>query len=196
MLKANLVRCKKIFYQLQILLYLHLNQFTGMNTFKSSLIETINKILDFFYSPVQKFLPKDTFRYLICGGGNTLLKLVLYFVVYNYILIKNDVDLGIVVITAHIFALIIVFPISFYISFWLSRYVTFTGSALKGKVQLIRFGITVFVSLILNYVFMKLFVEVFHIYPTVSKFLTSALVAIFLFFSHKYFSFSQKVKEA
>lgn len=165
-----------------------------MNALERRIVNLLEKWLDFFYQPIQKIAPKDSFRYLICGGGNTLLELVLYFVVYNFVLRQSDWDLGFFKISGHILALIIVFPIPFYVSFWLSKYVTFTGSPLKGRSQLIRFGIIVFTSLLLNYLFMKLFVEVVHIYPTPSKFISSGIVAVFLYFSHKYFSFSQKSK--
>jgi len=163
-----------------------------MNALERQLVNLLDKWLDFFYRPIQKFVPKDSFRYLICGGGNTVMEIVLYYVVYNFILQQNDWDLGFFLITGHILALIIVFPIPFYVSFWLSKHVTFTGSALKGRSQLIRFGLTVFTSLVLNYLFMKLFVEVAHIYPTPSKLIASGLVAVFLYFAHKHFSFSQK----
>jgi putative flippase GtrA len=43
--------------------------------------------------------------------------------------------------------------------------------------------------LILNYIFLKLFVEVFGWYPTPSKLATTVFVVAFSYFMQKYFTF-------
>lgn len=131
----------------------------------------------------------DTFRYAFCGGSNTLLDLVLYFITYNFILKKQFVSLGFITITPHIAAFLIVFPITFLTGFILAKYITFVASEMRGRVQLFRYGVTVAISIFLNYIFLKLFVEVFGFYPTFSKLLTTGLVVIYSFFSQKYFTF-------
>jgi putative flippase GtrA len=56
-------------------------------------------------------------------------------------------------------------------------------------VQLFRYSLTVLASLFLNYVFLKLFVEVFHLYPTAAKILTTFIVVGFSYLSQSYFTF-------
>ena len=99
------------------------------------------------------------------------------------------VDLGFVAISPHIAAFLIVFPITFTTGFFLAKYVTFTSSELKGRIQLFRYLITVGGSIILNYVFLKLFVEYFGLYATLSKVLTTLLVIIYSYMAQRYFTF-------
>lgn len=145
--------------------------------------------IDVFYPPFRKLMNIQTFRYLACGGGNTLLDIVLYFVSYNFILDKQNLDLGFVVITPHIAAFIIAFCISFPTGFWLMRSIVFSDSVLRGRVQLFRYFLLVAVCIILNYVFLKLFVEQWGIYPTPSKLLTTIIVVSFSYLTQKHFTF-------
>jgi putative flippase GtrA len=47
----------------------------------------------------------------------------------------------------------------------------------------------VVICLFLNYIFIKLFVEQFHIYPTVAKILTTVIVVAFSYVTQKNFTF-------
>jgi putative flippase GtrA len=134
-------------------------------------------------------MDRKTFRYLACGGGNTLLDILLYFVSYNFILDKKVVHLPFVAISPHIGAFIIAFLITFPIGFMLMRHVVFHDSILRGRVQLVRYVMMVAVCILLNYVFLKLFVEEFHFYPTVAKILTTMIVVVFSYLTQRHFTF-------
>ena len=149
----------------------------------------VTSILDFFYTPFKRFIPLQTFRYLACGGGNTLLDIVTFFISYNYILKHQVVHLGSFAISPHIMAFIIAFVVSFPTGFFLMRNVVFHDSTLHGRVQLFRYFLLVAVCVILNYIFIKLFVEQFHIFPTVSKILTTIIVVSFSYVTQKKFTF-------
>ena len=82
-----------------------------------------------------------------------------------------------------------VFPITFITGFILAKYVTFTASELRGRIQLFRYGVTVLASILLNYVFLKFFVEYVGLYATLSKMLTTVIVVAFSYLSQRYFSF-------
>lgn len=150
---------------------------------------SINVLIDSVYPPFQKFIPKETFRYAVCGGANTTLDIFLYFINYNFILKKKDVHILFFTMSPHIAAFLMAFCITFVTGFLLAKYITFTESDLHGRIQLFRYGVTVVMCILLNYVFLKLFVEYFNIYPTVSKILTTGIVVIYSYFSQKYFSF-------
>jgi putative flippase GtrA len=151
------------------------------------------RIIGWFYRPFRRFVPEETFRYAVVGGSNTALDIFLYFISYNFILKKQVVDLKVISISPHIASFMMVFPITFTTGFLFSKYITFTESVLHGRVQLFRYGVTVLGSILLNYVFLKLFVEVMGIYPTPSKMLTTGLVVIYSYFSQKYFTFKKTV---
>lgn len=135
-------------------------------------------------------MDRKTFRYLACGGGNTLLDIVLYFISYNFILDKRVVHLPFnVAVSPHIGAFIIAFMVTFPIGFMLMRHVVFHDSILRGRVQLVRYIMMVAVCILLNYVFLKLFVEQFHFYPTVAKIFTTIIVVAFSYLTQRHFTF-------
>lgn len=151
-------------------------------------------IVDSFYAPFSRYLPLETFRYGATGGMNTALDIFLYFIVYNFVIEKKFIDLKVVVVSPHIAAFLIVFPITFCTGFILAKYVTFTQSPLNGKKQLLRYGLSVSGSILLNYLLLKLFVEVFGIWATLSKILTTIVVIIYSYITQKHFTFRTSKK--
>lgn len=154
----------------------------------------ILNIIDAFYPMFKKVFPLQTFRYAACGGGNTVLNIFIYFISYNYILQKQVIYLPYIAISPHIGALIIAFIITFPIGFYLNLYVVFEGSYLKRRIQLFRYFMVALVCILLNYVFIKLFVEQFGWYPTPSAIITTAIVTVFSYLAQRFFSF--KIKKA
>src|SRR5438093_10996290 len=146
-------------------------------------------IIDFFYPMFKPLLPLQAFRYAACGGGNTLLSILVYFVSYNFILQKQMVHLGPVTISPHIAALIIGSGLTVPIGFYLSMYVVFQGSYLRRHIQLFRYFMVVTACFCMNYLLLKIFVEVFGWYPTPSQILTIIIVVGFSYLSQRYFSF-------
>lgn len=160
-----------------------------MVQFLRNIRDSIIRIIDWFYFPFLRFIPPEIFRYAVTGGLNTLFDLTLYFVFYRYILDMQIVDLGFIAISAYIAAFMMVFPITFLSGFILAKYVTFSTSELRGRIQLFRYGVTVFGAIILNYIFLKLFVEYFGWYATFSKAVTTVIVVLYSYVSQRYFSF-------
>lgn len=152
----------------------------------------ILQILQFFYQPFSKVMPWQTFRYLACGGGNTVLDIALYSICYNLVLHKQIVHLGPIDMSAHIAALFMAMAVTFPTGFLLSKYVVFSESNLRGRVQLFRYFMLVGICILLNYLFMKIFVDQLHFYPTIGKIFTTALVVIFSYLTQKKFTFKVK----
>lgn len=146
-------------------------------------------MVDIFYPLFRKLMPLQTFRYAACGGFNTCLDISLFFVCYNFILHKQPVHLGFLTIGPHIASFLISFCITFPIGFYLSRYVVFQETSVRKREQLTKYLAVVLGCLFLNYIFLKLFVDVFHWYPTPSKLLTTVFVVAFSYFSQKNFTF-------
>jgi putative flippase GtrA len=154
----------------------------------------ILQLVDLFYPLFRRFMPHQTFRYAACGGFNTVLDIGLFFVSYNYLFHKEAQRIGILTISQHIASFLSAFLVTFPIGFYLSRYVVFQETSVAKKVQLFRYFIVVLGCLILNYVFLKLFVEVFGWYPTPSKLATTVFIVAFSYYMQKYFTF--KAEEA
>jgi len=160
-------------------------------------IETIRKpiieLIDWLHKPFQRIIPIKTFRYAVCGGVNTSFDIFLYFINYNFLLQKKIVHLKYLSISPYVAAFLIAFCVTFPTGFFLSKYITFSQSELRGRIQLFRYGLTVLMCILLNYIFIKLFVEYFGLYATVSKILTTVIVIIYSYFSQKYFTFRTNV---
>ncbi|HOO84741.1 MAG TPA: GtrA family protein [Prolixibacteraceae bacterium] len=145
--------------------------------------------IDFFHQPFQRFISKETFRYAATGGMNTVFDIVLYFVFYNYVFDKQVLHLGFIAMSPHIAAFVFVFPITFTTGFLLAKYVTFTRSIIRGRVQLFRYGVSVSGSVLLNYLLLKLFVDGFGFYATLSKILTTLVVILYSYLVQKHYTF-------
>lgn len=164
------------------------------------LAQIITEIIDFFYRPFEKWMSRQLFRYAACGGGNMVLDWVLYFLIYNFVIGHDLVNLRFAIgdwtfaqaITPHIATLCIVFPITLLTGFWLQKYVTFTQSRLNGWRQLLRYIIIVAVNLAINYYGLKLCVETFGWYPTPSKMAITIVTVIVSYLGQKYYTFWTK----
>lgn len=152
--------------------------------------DKIIHIIDFFYPPFSKILDKQTFRYAAVGGSNTVFDITLYFIAYNFILQKKIIYLGSWAVSPHIAAFLLTFPITLISGFFLARYIVFPEAAdTKKRIQLFRYLLIVFVCIILNYIFLKFFVEVAGWWPLPSKIATTFIVVAFSYFSQKRFAF-------
>ena len=151
-------------------------------------------VIDFFYPPFRKFLPLQTFRYITSGGINTLLGLSLYFIAFEYILKKTPLQFEFYAFKPHVAALFISFCFSFPFGFFLMKYVVFSDSNMKGRVQLVRYFMVYVFNLMLNYILLKIFVEQFHLYAPLAQVLTTVAIILFSYIAQRHFTF--KVKDA
>lgn len=155
-----------------------------------SLASLLTKAIDLFYIPVvRKFVSQQIFRYGACGAANMTLDAVWYFIIYNFIVAKQFVDLGFVVISPHILSLIIVFPITFFTGFWLNRNVAFRTTHIESRKQLLRYLLTVLGSILINYASMKLLVEHAHLWATPSKIITTVVSTVYSYLVARYYTF-------
>ncbi|MGX5820393.1 GtrA family protein [Chitinophaga lutea] len=156
--------------------------------------QLITEILAFFHRRFFRFMPFQTFRYLVCGGGNTLLDLGLFYIFLHFVFGDGVVHIGVVAISGYIAAMVAAFLITFPTGFLLNKYIVFSDSNLRSRVQLIRYFLLVAVCFLMNYACMKLFVEYCHIWPTIAKIMTIVVVVSFSYVTQKRFTFKVKVQ--
>ncbi|OHX64255.1 GtrA family protein [Flammeovirga pacifica] len=157
-----------------------------------------NKLINFidlFYGLFKPFMPLKTYRYAVCGGGNLVFDILLYFTIYHYVLFQKNLDLGIITLSSHIAALFIVYPITLTSGFLLQKYITFQESDLRGRVQFFRYVQVSIGAIFINYILMKVFVDVLHFYPTISKILTIFVSIIYSYISQNLYSFKVTKKK-
>lgn len=155
----------------------------------------IIRLIDFFYPYFRKYLPfvpLQTFRYAVAGGGTQVLNILIYYFSLHYVLRKEILHLPAVAISAHIASWLMAFCVTFPLGFYLNYAVVFSGSYLRRRIQLMRYLGVVLICVFLNYILLKLFVERFLWYPTIAYMVTTVLVTVFSYLTQRNFSFKHQ----
>lgn len=148
-------------------------------------------ILDIFYPLFRPFFNKQTYYYVACGGVNTLFQLLAFYYCDHFLVVKQDIDLGIIVFKPHIASLFFSILIAFPTGFFLTKYIVWSDSNISSKKQLFRHFSFVILSTSLNYGLLKLFVEIFNLWATPSQILITTIIIILSYLTQKYISFKK-----
>lgn len=155
-------------------------------------LDRIQTIISVLHQPFARIIPIQTFRYGITGSVNTAIDLSLYYIAYHYVFAEQNFELPFATISPHIAAFMMSFCVTFFLGFILNRTIAFSGSVLRKRVQLFRYMVVVACCILLNYIFLKLFVEQMHLYPMIAKLLTTIIVIVFSYFMQKHFTFKME----
>lgn len=152
-------------------------------------------LIDFFHPPFKKYISLHNFRYLATGGSTLLLGILSYYFAYFFIFKTTEVNFGIIVLQRETASLLVDYCVAIPTSFLLNKYLIFTHSELKGRVQLFRFLNLQLINILANYVLLKFLLEILRDYPTLamlSRIAVSILMALFSYLYQHYFTFSVK----
>lgn len=156
------------------------------------------RIIDFFYPPFSKWLSLHTFRYLAAGGSTAVCGIVSYYIAFNWILGQKSfhVDFPLLpkLITGPSLALVISTFVAFLWGFMLNKYLVFTKSNLKGRIQMFRYATVTSINLGLNFAMLKYMVEGLHFYPSLSQAFITITLSLCSYFLQKNFTFRIKKK--
>ena len=155
------------------------------------MVSLIQKILDLFYPLVSRLLDKTTYYYAACGGGNLILSWLLFFVFFQFLFQKKVFYIEYInySLSAYTLSSFLCFIIAFAIGFLLMKYVVFTKSELKGRIQLFRYGLTSLLTWFAHWVILKLFIEWLAFYPSIANVVSSCLVVLISYLLQKKFTF-------
>ena len=131
----------------------------------------------------------QTFRYAASGGINTALGYIIFYVGFKFLFDEKPFDMGFYAFEAHSAALLLSFLFCFPFGFFLMKYVVFSDSIMKGRVQLFRYFMLYVVNLGINYLLLRLFVESVKIYPTIAQVITTAIIILFSYIAQRNFTF-------
>jgi putative flippase GtrA len=129
------------------------------------------------------------YRYGVSGSLNVLFGWVLYFVVYNFILHHQQLHVGHLTLSSHIASLVLTSPITLLSGFFLQKYVTFTSSDLRGKIQLFRYLMVYLANLTINTIGLKILVDMYGLNAEPSEMIMTVICIIFSYISQKTFTF-------
>lgn len=135
-------------------------------------------------------------RYIACGVLNYIvLNAVLYHLIYNYVLLKENLELLRIIISPHVATLMVTFPTTFFIGFWLNRYVAFRATEATKRKQMTRYIGSIAGSLVLSYLILKILVEHFGIWPTPANVLSAMITSTYSYLMARFFTFVGSKKE-
>lgn len=136
-------------------------------------------------------MPLQTFRYAACGGGNMILGLSIYFILFNYVFTHGYVTLGKFAFESYNVSLFFSSTTCFIVGFLLNKYVVFTTSYLRGRIQLFRYFLSFSSNLVLNYFLLKIFVKILHLDEFLAQIISTGICVSIAFTTQKYFTFKQ-----
>jgi putative flippase GtrA len=134
-------------------------------------------------------MPVQTFRYAVCGGINTLLGLLIFYIGFHYIFDRENFDAGIIVFKPHNASLFLAGCFSFTFGFILNKFLVFSDSYLRGRIQLFRYFLSFILNLVVNYFILNLLVEYLHVEAFASQVIATIIVIIISYITQKNFTF-------
>ncbi len=151
----------------------------------------VRKVIDFFYPPFERYVSLQFFRYAVCGVSNLLFDWILYYFIFNFVLRQQMLSLGFVTLSSHIATFVLKFPITLLSGFLLQKYVTFSTSGIRGRIQLFRYLLVVTANILLNYAGLKLLVNQLGVFPSIANASISVFTAALSYVLQKSFTFKQ-----
>ncbi|MBL0095574.1 MAG: GtrA family protein [Bacteroidetes bacterium] len=139
---------------------------------------------------MKPLLKSKIIRYLISAGLATWVDVVVYFVSFNYLYKKEDIDIfGFYTVSAPTASLILSYTIGLLTNFTLTKFLVFKESELETHKQLFRYVMVAILVLILNYFLMSFLIRQLEWYPTLARAVSAVSIGVLSFVVHKSFSF-------
>lgn len=155
------------------------------------MVNIIRSFLDLFYPLVSRIFDKTTYYYAVAGSTNLVLGWLLFWVLDHWVINSKTVELPLFEHPVHSYTVIaaICGVFSFLFGFIMMRYVVFTESQLKGRVQFFRYGLSALISASLNWILIKLMVDTFAWNASLCNVFASVVVVTISYFLQRKFSF-------
>lgn len=160
-----------------------------------TLKKTILYFLDLFYIPFKKWLPYPVYSYLGVGAINTVLNIVLFILLYQFVLPSSGITICGQPIASYTLALIIAFLITVPTGFWLNRnfaFIQVSSAPKQTSQQMIKYFLVVLQGLVSDYLILKALVLLGGINPSVSKVISTFIVLTMNYLLQKYYTFKAK----
>jgi putative flippase GtrA len=138
----------------------------------------------------KKVLRLKVVRYFFAAATATLVDVWVYFIAFNYIYDKQNINFfGIYTFAAPTASLILSYTCGLITNFLITKFLVFTNSDLKTWHQFLRFVLVALGVLALNYGVMTFLIKHFEWYPTIARAVSAISIGALSFMVHKTFSF-------
>jgi putative flippase GtrA len=155
----------------------------------------LTRFVDCLYIKPFHKIPKQTFRYVVCGGINFVVTILCYHIAFYYIFADRNFDIGFMVLSPHVASLAISLPVNMAVGFWLQSTISFRRSPLRKRIQFARYVMTGMTALLMTTLLTKLFTYIMPEFPTLAQIIIYCITAVFSFVAQKYFTFRGAEKE-
>jgi putative flippase GtrA len=146
---------------------------------------------------IRRVIRNKLVRYFMSAGIATFVDIFVYFLAYNYLFQKQDIQFtSQLVVSAPTISLVISFTCGLITNFIITKYLVFTDSDLRGIHQLARYVLVAVFVLLLNYLMMSFLIKVLGWYPTFSRVASAITIGMLSFVIHKAFSFRVSAKDS
>lgn len=141
---------------------------------------------------LQRAINNKLLRFFLSAGIATLIDVIIYFLIINYIIDHQRVYISEYSASAHTFSLCISYSCGVVVNFILTKYAVFSESEVAGRRQFRRFALIAFLGFFANYGLLRVFVEIFGLYPTISRIISALSLGVASYYIHKLFTFKIK----
>jgi len=125
----------------------------------------------------------QTTKFILIGGLNTIVGLIIYFLCFKVF----DLSYGISLVISHVIGVINSF-------FW-NRTWTFNLKK-SNKYMILKFIITYSITFLINYFLLILFIEIFGMNPLIAQVISTVLNTVVSFIGQKYWTFKVHTLES
>ncbi len=142
---------------------------------------------------LKSLFANKVFRYFISAGIATWVDITVYFLAFNYLYQKLDINLfNLITVSAATASLILSYTCGLITNFTISKFMVFKESNLETHKQLFRYVMVAIVILFLNYFMMSFLIKTLDWYPTIARATSALSIGVLSFVIHKSFSFKVK----
>jgi putative flippase GtrA len=148
--------------------------------------------IEFFHLPLFQFIPTQTFRYLFCGVSTVMVDWITYYLAFHFLFNSNTIgliNLGFIHLSPKIISKLISVACSFVWGFALNKYVVFTESTTKGRVQIFRYGVIAASCIVFSIFIIKFLTTQMGVYPTFANVFASLIIAVYSYIIQRKFTF-------
>lgn len=139
---------------------------------------------------LKAFSQSKVLRYFLSAGVATLVDVSMYFIAFDYIYEKIDIQVfNSFTISAATASLLLSYTMGLITNFLITKFLVFHESDLETHKQLFRYVLVAILVLVLNYLLMRFLIRNLEWFPTVARAVSAISIGVLSFIIHKTFSF-------
>jgi putative flippase GtrA len=139
---------------------------------------------------VKKLLKNQVARFVFSAGSGFLVDISVFYLFYHNLLVQKTYNIFSFTVRNSTASLAISFFLGVVVNFLITRYLVFYESKSSSSKQFFRFVSVAILGFFANLGVIKIFIQVFDMYPPVARILAALSLFFASYFVHKVFSFS------